>query len=186
MYKMRLVINVLMVLRREIKEAHENSVLASFKQYLNDKGHSMTVKSRPDPPDAFIAINGADTWIEITDAFFSEEVAISITSYTADDVTHRPTQSGWAINPDEKANNKVEMVIDKKLNKSTMIDIANSNGKGVLLVGLFGPFFDLDKFANNLSATLKNKLANQNVFDSVYLYQTCNEDMCEHRYKRIL
>lgn len=173
-----------MVSRRDIKEAHENSVLASFDEHLKGKGQSLTVKTQPDPPDAFVEIDGADTWIEITDAFYSQDVAISITSYAADDVSHRPSQVGLVADPDETTTNKVVSVISEKLNKPTMTSIASSNGKGILLVGLYGPFFDLDEVANNLPATLKTDLANQQVFDSVYLYETCNVNV--HRYKQVL
>ncbi len=159
-----------MVSRRKIKESHENSVLASFSEYLKSKGESLNVITQPDPPDAFVEISGSDTWIEITDAFFSQDVAISITSYAADDVIHRPSQGGLVRDPDETTISKVESVILEKLTKPTMISISNSNGKGILLVGLFGPFFDLDEVAVNLPETLKTALANQQVFESVYLY----------------
>ncbi|AZG73479.1 hypothetical protein [Shewanella livingstonensis] len=172
-----------MVSRRKIKEAHENSVLASFGEYLKGKGQSLTVKTQPDPPDAFVEIDGTDTWIEITDAFYSQDVAISITSYGADDVPHRPSQGGLISDPDE-ITNKVVSVISEKLNKQTMTSIANSNGKGILLVGLYGPFFDLDEVVNNLPKTLINDLANQQVFGSVYLYETCNTNV--HKYKKVL
>lgn len=173
-----------MVSRRKIKEAHENSVLASFGEYLKGKGQSLTVKTQPDPPDAFVEIDGTDTWIEITDAFYSQDVAISITSYGADDVPHRPSQGGLVVDPDKTTINKVVSVISEKLNKKTMIFIARSSGKGILLVGLYGPFFDLDEIANNLPEALKTDLANQQVFDSVYLYETCNENV--HKYKKVL
>ncbi|MFA0086638.1 hypothetical protein [Vibrio sp. 10N.261.51.F12] len=173
-----------MVSRRKIKEAHENSVLASFGEYLKGKGQSLTVKTQPDPPDAFVEINGTDTWIEITDAFYSQDVAISITSYGADDVPHRPSQGGLVADPDETTTSKVVSVISEKLHKQTMTSIANSNGKGTLLVGLYGPFFDLDEVANNFPETLKADLANQQIFDSIYLYETCNTNV--HKYKKVL
>ena len=173
-----------MVLRRNIKETHENSVLASFGEHLKGKGQSLTVKTQPDPPDALVEIDGTDTWIEITDAFYNQDIAISITSYAADDVAHRPSQGGLVADPDETTINKVVSVISEKLIKPTMTSIANSNGKGILLVGLLGPFFDLDEIANNLPASLKSDLANQKVFDSVYLYETCNVNV--HRYKKVL
>ena len=178
------VIGILMVSRRKIKEAHENSVLASFGEHLKSKGESLNVKTQPDPPDAFVEISGSDTWIEITDAFYSQDVAISITSYAADDVTHRPSQGGLVGDPDEVTISKVESVILEKLTKPTMISIAKSNGKGILLVGLFGPFFDLDEVADNLPQTLKTDLASQQVFESVYLYESCSVNV--HRYKKVL
>lgn len=175
---------ILMVSRRNSKGVHEDSVLHSFNEYLKSIGESLTVKTQPDPPDAFVVINGSDTWIEITDAFFSEDVAISITSYAADDVRHRPSQGGLVIGPDETIASNIESVILKKLTKQTMVSIAHSNGKGILLVGLFGPFFDLDTAASNLTEVLKNNLESQSVFESVYLYENSNSAI--HTFRKIL
>ena len=80
--------------------------------------------------------------------------------------------------------NEVKAVILKKLAKPSMISIANSNGTGTLLVGLFGPFFDLDEVAENISVSLKSVLSKQQIFDSVFLYESC--DVNVHRYKKVL
>lgn len=173
-----------MVTRREIKNVHETSVLASFGEFLKSKGQSLTVKAKPEPPDAFVEIDGFDTWVEITDAFYSDDVVISITSYAAVDVPHRPSLGGFVFDPDNTTISRVVSVIFNKLSKRTMASIANSYGKGILLVGLYGPFFDLDEIANNLPEILKTDLVNQQVFDSVYLYETCNINV--HKYKKIL
>ncbi|GAA4817268.1 hypothetical protein GCM10011365_13250 [Marinicella pacifica] len=172
-----------MIPRRKLKSVHENSVLKSFGECLKRKGLTFKIKSQPDPPDAFVEIDRKNTWVEITDAFYSQDVAISITSYAAD-ITHRPSKGGYVKDPDETTRNKVETVIEKKLTKSTMIKIARSHGKGILLVGLFGPFFDIDEIGNNLTVAFKSKLQNQSVFDSIYLYEGCSENV--HRYKKIL
>jgi len=173
-----------MVSRRKLKEEHENSVLASFCEYMKSKGNLLNIKSQPDPPDAFVEISGKDTWIEITDAFYSQDVAISITSYAADDATHRPSRRRLVGDADSTTMNEVKAVILKKLAKPSMISIANSNGTGTLLVGLFGPFFDLDEVAENISVSLKSVLSKQQIFDSVFLYESC--DVNVHRYKKVL
>lgn len=172
-----------MVLRSKIKEVHESSVLFSFGEYLKSRGGYLIIETQPDPPDAFVKVNGKDTWIEITDAFFSEEVAISITSYAADDIKHRPSKGGLVRDPDKTIANKIESVILEKLTKRTMISIANSNGKGILLVGLFGPFFDLDIASSSLTEILRSSLNSQSVFESVYLYENSNTTI--HTYKQI-
>ena len=165
--------------RRKLKEAHENSVLYSFREYLKSNSETLIVKSQPDPPDAFVVINNRNTWIEITDAFFSQDVAISITSYAADDSIHRPSQGGLVVDPDGTIANKIESVIVGKLTKQTMLSIAHLNGKGILLVGLFGPFVDLDKAVSNLTETLRKNLENQSIFESVYLYEnSCSDIHC--------
>lgn len=172
-----------MVLRKDLKDAHENSVLSTFKDYMKEKGSILKVENRPDPPDALVEIDNNKTWIEITDAFFSDDVAKSITSYAAHDKTHQPSEGGLFIDPDEITSKRVESVIKKKLTKPTMTKLAKLHGSGILLVGLFGPFFDINDIENHLSPAFKSQLQNQQVFDSIYLYETCSEKT--HKYKKI-
>lgn len=172
-----------MVLRKDLKDVHENSVLSTFKDYIKEKGSVLKVKNRPDPPDAFVEIDNNKTWIEITDAFFSDSVAESITSYAAHDKTHQPFENGLFIDPDAITSEQVESVIKKKLTKSTMIELANLHGSGILLVGLFDPFFDINNIEDLLSSAFKSQLQAQEVFDSIYLYETCSEKT--HKYKKI-
>lgn len=107
-----------MTSRRNLKDRHESSVLLSYENYLKKQNIDLVVKERPDPPDAIVTIDGNDTWIEITDAFFNQETAISITSHAADDVVHRPSKGGVVIDPDSISNKSVEAVIRKKLKKT--------------------------------------------------------------------
>ncbi len=172
-----------MVLRKDLKDAHENSVLSTFKDYIKEKGSILKVENRPDPPDAFVEIDNNKTWIEITDAFFSDSVAESITSYAAHDKTHQPSESGLFIDPDAITSERVESVIRKKLTKSTMIELANLHGSGILLVGLFGPFFDINVIENHFSIAFEIQMQEQKVFGSIYLYETCSEKV--HKYKKI-
>lgn len=44
--------------RKEIKNAHEKSVLSSFKEFKEKNGDTLNIISQPDPPDAIIEING--------------------------------------------------------------------------------------------------------------------------------
>ena len=68
-----------MTSHRDLNSAHESAVLDSYKNLLSSQGKVLEVIDRPDPPDASVKIDGIDTWIEITDAHFSQETAISIT-----------------------------------------------------------------------------------------------------------
>ena len=54
---------------RELKNADEDAVLESFKDHCSSVGKILEVKSRPDPPDAIVTIDGNNTWIEITGAW---------------------------------------------------------------------------------------------------------------------
>ena len=172
-----------MVLRKDLKDAHENSVLSTFKDYMKEKGSILKVENRPDPPDALVEIDNNKTWIEITDAFFSDDVAKSITSYAAHDKIHQPSKSGLFIDADAITSERVESVIKKKLTKSTMIELANLLGGGILLVGLFDPFFDINVIENHFSIAFEIQMQEQKVFGSIYLYETCSEKV--HKYKKI-
>ena len=72
-----------MLRHQQIKEQHELSVIASFISFLSTEGKDVQLIARPDPPDAIVIINGHKTWVEITGAYFSEEVAKRITASTA-------------------------------------------------------------------------------------------------------
>ncbi|QUM75537.1 hypothetical protein HWV00_04410 [Moritella sp. 24] len=172
-----------MTSHRDLNNKHETSVLASYKNHLKTEDKILEVINRPDPPDAFVTIDGKNTWVEITDAHFSRETAISITSYAADDKTHIPSKEGLIGDPDSITTERVESAIRAKLNKNSMIELAASNEPGILLVGLYGPFFDIKDVENNLSDSFKIELEIQDVFRSIYVYQTCRKNV--HIYKKI-
>ncbi|WP_024592862.1 MULTISPECIES: hypothetical protein [unclassified Pseudoalteromonas] len=83
-----------MTSHRDLNSTHESAVLDSYKSLLSSQGKVLKIIDRPDPPDAIVKIDGVDTWIEITDAHFSQDTVISITSYAADDKVHIPSKGG--------------------------------------------------------------------------------------------
>ncbi|OLF80008.1 hypothetical protein AWH60_01115 [Pseudoalteromonas haloplanktis] len=172
-----------MTSHRDLNSAHESAVLDSYKNLLSSQGKVLEVIDRPDPPDAIVKIDGIDTWIEITDAHFSQETAISITSYAADDKAHIPSKAGLIVEPDLVTNERVESAIRAKLQKRTMQNIAATSKPGILLVGLYGPFFDIFEVESNFSDEFKRELKTQNIFSSIYVYQTCSEN--SHAYHKI-
>lgn len=172
-----------MTSHRDLNPTHEIAVLDSYKNLLSSQGKVLEVIDRPDPPDAIVKIDGIDTWIEITDAHFSQETAISITSYAADDKDHIPSKGGLVVDPDLVTNERVESAIRAKLQKRTMQNIATTSKPGILLVGLYGPFFDIFEVESNFSDEFKRELKTQNIFSSIYVYQTCSENT--HAYHKI-
>lgn len=150
---------------------------------MKNKGSELIILAQPDPPDAFVTLDGRNTWIEITDAFFNASVAKSITSYAASNMTHTPSDVRKVIDPDGITSESIENVILQKLNKPTMKGLAKTNGKGILLVGLFGPFFDIHEAEENFSDNLKNELKAQKVFSDIYFYEIC--PIKKHVYHRI-
>ncbi|MBH0066821.1 hypothetical protein [Pseudoalteromonas sp. NZS100] len=65
-----------MTSHRDLNPTHESAVLDSYKNLLSSQGKVLKLINRPDPPDAIVKIDGVDTWIEITDAHFSQETAV--------------------------------------------------------------------------------------------------------------
>lgn len=170
--------------RNEIKNAHEDSVIDSFKKYNASFGNVIYVISKPEPPDAIITINGNPSWIEITDAFFSPEFAESITTHVADDKSHKPVpkEKRFCIDPDEKFGSILESVIVKKYDKDSIGDIYKQYGCGILLVGIINPFSGAKELANTEKKRIEEAVkAKEPRFCEVYLY-----DVHDHIFHRLL
>ncbi|RVT46318.1 hypothetical protein EMM73_10130 [Rheinheimera sediminis] len=170
--------------RNEIMNAHEDSVIYSFKRYAASFGDVIDVISKPEPPDAIITINGNPSWIEITDAFFSPELAESITTNVSDDKLPRPTpkEKRFCIDPEEQFSSILEGVIIKKYDKDSIRNVYKQYGSGILLVGIINPFSS----AKDLATSEKNKIeeaikSKDSRFSKVYLY-----DVHEHIFHRVL
>lgn len=170
--------------RNEIKDAHEYLVIDSFKRHSASLGNIIKVISKPEPPDAIITINGNTTWIEITDAFFSREIAESITTHVADDKTHKPVpkEKRFCIEPDEQFSSILESVIVKKYDKGSIGNVYKQYGRGILLVGIINPFSN----AKELISTEKQRIlkaikSKEQRFNEIYLY-----DVHDHIFHKLL
>lgn len=157
--------------RREVKEHHENSVLDSFVTYMTKRGHKIKICNQPDPPDAEIVLNGKKTWIEITDAFFSDEFARSLSSYMPDDVPHIPSGGGIVLDPDARFREIVTDVVEKKYQKQSIKSIFKSKGPGILLVGLYSPFLDPDEIRCIRQEISDQSKLHDGRFSEVYVYE---------------
>jgi hypothetical protein len=170
--------------RNEIKNAHEGSVLDSFKKHSASLNNNIVVISKPEPPDAIITINGKTTWIEITDAFFSRELAESITTHVADDKTHKPVskEKRFCIEPDEQFSSILESVIVKKYDKSSIGSVYNQYGSGILLVGIINPFSDSKELINTEKQRILEAIkSKEKRFNEIYLY-----DVHDHLFQKLL
>ena len=170
------------VKRNEIKDLHEISVIESFKRHSAALNNVVEVISKPEPPDAIVTINGNKTWIEITDAFFSKELAESITTNVADNKTHKSVQKEhrFCIEPDKQFGDILESVIVKKYDKVSIGNVYKEFGSGILLVGIINPFSS----ANELVASEKDKIINaikskEQRFNSIYLYYVHDHVFCK-------
>lgn len=160
--------------RNEVKEAHEKSVLESFKRFSASLGNTIAVVSNPEPPDAIVTVNGTTTWIEITDAFLSSELAESVTSHVADDKLHKqvPKDKRKIIDPDYQFSSVLESVILNKYNKISIGNVYQQYGSGILLVGIINPFSDARTLSVNERPRILNAIKTKETrFKEIYLYE---------------
>lgn len=170
--------------RRDIKEEHENSVLNSFIKHCKQKNIVVKVIDKPEPPDTVVDINGKKTWIEITDAFFSNELAESITTHIADDKTHKPVpkEKRFCIEPDEQFSSILESVIVKKYDKGSIGSVYKQYGSGILLVGIINPFSDSKELINTEKQRILEAIkSKEKRFNEIYLY-----DVHDHLFQKLL
>ncbi len=156
--------------RREVKENHEESVLNAFRKYQESLGHTFDVVKKPEPPDALIKINGNETWVEITDAFFNKEHAISLTSAVSEDKKWEKS-SGAAVDPDSFLN-VLRDTVKKKVTKTSIKNIEHERGVGILIIGCFSPFhFPVLKYKAELEVCILDELSkHKKIFNEVFIY----------------
>ncbi len=161
------------MLRREVKEVHEQAVIASFKQYCESKGNTFEVLTKPEPPDALVLINGRKTWIEITDAFLHKELAESVTSYVAEDKDHKsvPKEKRFIIEPEQTFTTILLKCILKKYTKDSIGKVFKENGSGILIVGINTPFSDAKDLAISEEEAILDAIEHcEKRFNAIYFY----------------
>lgn len=164
--------------RAEIQEAHELAVLTvGLAEHNRIHGLSLEVISRPDPPDAILSDGSITTWMELTDAYFSEAWARDLSSFSSIK-GHEPMGRGMYIDMDNQlAENFCDLLI-KKAKKNSYQAVVQQHGPGILVVGLESPWLDdetinaideewLRRESPDISATfahvyLRNRNANGN------------------------
>ena len=161
-----------MVARRNLKTAHEEAVLQHFKTHLEQHGIRLEILNRPDPPEAIVEVNGARTWIEITDAFLDKKHAISVTSGACDDVKHMRDDRRLVVEPDNTFSSALYSVIEAKYDKASMQKIAETKGPGVLLVGVFTPFTNSAEVVRTEARSITELVLSKpnKVFNTIYVY----------------
>ncbi|WP_346839928.1 hypothetical protein [Microbulbifer sp. SAOS-129_SWC] len=161
---------------RDIQPAHEESVLNSFKSFLEDSGTSLTVLDRPDPPDAMVTIGDENSWVEVTDAFQSPDWAESLTSNAADDKIHKPYQRRVICEPDRQACEAIKEVILKKYRKKSMKGLHSKYGPGVLLVGAYTPMISPEEIIEQSRSEILSEIVSMSpIFEFIYLYRNSHD-----------
>lgn len=175
-----------MVSRRELKGVHEEAVLRQFKAHLEMEGAHLEILDRPEPPEATVELNGERTWIEITDSFLDKAHAIGLTTGASDDVAHIPDHGRLIVEPDAKFSAVLRSVIEVKYDKKSMRKIAEGQGPGILLVGVFTPFTTAEAVAHDEAASVAELISSRpiHVFKAVYVYDGTGQRSFHLLYQR--
>jgi hypothetical protein len=128
--------------RAAIQDAHELAVLRDgLAEHNRVHGLSLKVISRPDPPDAILSDGSSTTWMELTDAFFSERWAMHVSSY-ASIKGHKPMARGLYMDMDKQLAVNCCDLLTKKTAKNSYKPLIQQYGPGILVVGLESPWLD--------------------------------------------
>ena len=175
-----------MVSRRDLKGVHEEAVLRQFKAHLEKEGAHLEILDRPEPPEATVELNGERTWIEITDAFLDKAHAIGLTTGASDDVDHIPDHGRLIVNPNARFSAVLRAVIEAKYDKTSMRKIAEDQGPGILLVGVFTPFTTAAAVAHDEAASVAELISSKSihVFNTVYAYEGTGQRSFHVLYQR--
>jgi len=131
-----------MSVRKVVQKADEDAVLAAaLAEHNRALGATLAVVSRPDPPDAVLSDGVQTTWLELTDAFFSDDWARDIVGYAAGE-PHRPMRQGFYVDMDAQLAHRFCDIVLQKAAKSSYRPFVQQHGPGILVVGLESPWAD--------------------------------------------
>lgn len=125
------------------KQQHELAVIqAALREHNSIYACDLKVMSRPDPPDAILSNGDYTTWLEHTDAFFSEGWARALGS----SVAFNPSPDDIEVELSVDVNKQLaivfcQRVLDKN-NKESYKESISQYGPGILVVGLESPWLN--------------------------------------------
>ncbi len=131
--------------RHQVKDKHERFLIDAFiSWWVSQTGEQFSVISRPHPkpPEAIVQSDRRTTWIEVTDAFYSDEWAQDLFSDATPNETHKPMVPGPFKNMDAKSAARFALLLKKKLSKVSYAEAREKYGPGILLVGMQSLWFD--------------------------------------------
>jgi hypothetical protein len=130
--------------RRPIQENHERFLVDTFIEWwASQTGEKFQVilRPHPNPPEAIVKSDRRTTWIEVTDAFYSNEWAKDLYSYATPGETYKPIEPGPYVGMDVQTVRRFVAVLKKKLSKESYADPYKKHGPGILLIGMKSPWF---------------------------------------------
>jgi hypothetical protein len=131
--------------RRPVQDKHERVLVDAFiTWWASQTGEQFRVIARPHPlpPEAIVQSDQRTTWIEVTDAFHSDEWAQDLYSNVTPGESHKPMGPGPNVNMDAQTAARFAALLKKKLSKQSYADPHQNYGPGILLVGMQSPWFD--------------------------------------------
>lgn len=123
------------ITRHSAKKQHEESILNEALTLLNgSRGTSYNIIDRPDPPDGIASDGKNQLWIEIVDAYRSEDEAREQWTYALSNEKPDWQYGSLVTDPDRRSANSIIVNKLKKFAKSTYETWAQKLGLGVLIV----------------------------------------------------
>jgi hypothetical protein len=133
--------------RAPVQKQHERAVMLDFLEWYNcENDTDFAIYTEPDPPDALIKDGEVKRWLEVADAFYSNEWAKTQMSHVTPGEENHPWSGGRQMNMDEKIANRCVDILRKKLTKKTYKPFAAEFGPGILLMTLQYPWLSAETF----------------------------------------
>jgi hypothetical protein len=129
--------------RRTIQQQHERAIVNDFLKWLKSRRrlHFRVVKE-PNPPEAIIQSPRLTRWVEVVDAFWTEQWARDQYSYATPGETHVSVGVGPHSQPDVKFATNFVRAVTQELVKTSYLPFAQEYGPGYLVVNIDYPLYD--------------------------------------------
>lgn len=166
--------------RRQVQEKHEVFLVDAFIEWWEAKtGEKFRVISRPhpQPPEAIVQSDERTSWIEVTEAFHSDEWAQDLYSNATPEETYKPMGPGPYMDMDAQTAIRFASLLKKKFSKNSYAEIFKKYGPGILLVGMQSPWFNAQT-CDMMRAECKRTdwKTNQGYFSRVFIsYSSLNQ-----------
>lgn len=162
--------------RKKIQEDHELAILTLFIQWLASQGlPRYELVARPNPPDGILRAEPQHLWVEIADAYRSDDEAHEERSHITPGEKPFLHREHPIISPDARTAEVVLREIKKKMTKESYRSAVEKYGSGVLICCERDPLFDqstLQEILERVESEIEDlQVLNMEVFKDVYLYQ---------------